>query len=88
MLKGNIPTLEAPHKQPSTISNYEKREKKRSLHLAARTSATPPTQASKLKVLNTVKSSDIASACLCHNAIGSVGWASHTQVGRRVRVRK
>jgi hypothetical protein len=29
MLEGNIPTLEAPHKQPSTISNYEKWEKKR-----------------------------------------------------------
>jgi hypothetical protein len=36
-LEGNIPTLEAPHKQPSTISNYEKLEKKRrSLHLANR----------------------------------------------------
>jgi hypothetical protein len=30
MLEGNIPTLEAPHKQPSTtISNYEKWEKKK-----------------------------------------------------------
>ena len=58
MLEGNIPTLEAPHttwhKQPSTISNYEKWEKKRSLHQADRASATPPTKAPKSKVLNTV----------------------------------
>jgi hypothetical protein len=54
MLEGNIPTLEAPHKQPLTISNYEKWEKKRSLHLAARASATPLTQPPKSKVLNPV----------------------------------
>jgi hypothetical protein len=55
MLEGNIPKLEAPYKQPSTISNYAKWEKKkRSLHLAARASATPPTQAPKSKILNPV----------------------------------
>jgi hypothetical protein len=54
MLEGNIPTLEAPHKQPSTISNYNKWEKKRRLHLAARASATLPTQPSKSKALNPV----------------------------------
>jgi hypothetical protein len=55
MLEGNIPTPQATnanHQQSATMKNG--RKKKRSLHLAARASATPPTQAPKSKVLNPV----------------------------------